>query len=305
MEMNSQRQFTVSPDDKGERLDKFLAARLPETSRSQIKKLIKHGNVLVNAAQPSVHYFLHEGDLVSMMPSKEDVKLTTPKLEILEKGEGYLVIEKPSGILAHPANNQKGGTVLDWLLEYDPTVAEIGDPLRPGIVHRLDRDTSGVMILATSPAMYDHLKQQFHDRQISKTYTALVHNQLPHLEGEINKPIGRSEKGIRMAARVKKIDEKDREAITKYKVLKTFQKYSLVETKPQTGRTHQIRVHLMSLGNPVVGDQLYKVHGQKKVIDLGRLFLHAGQIKFADLSGKEIIATSPLPQKLQDFLDDL
>ena len=305
MEMSNQKQFTALAEDNGKRLDKFLTDKLEKISRSQIKKLIEKGNVLVNASIPSVHEFLHEGDLISVMPTKKDADLKTPEIDIILQGDGFIVIDKRAGILTHPANHQKGGTVLDWLLEHDPDISEIGDPARPGIVHRLDRDTSGVMILATTLKMYDHLREQFHDRKVSKTYVALVHDQLPHLEGTINKPIGRSEKGIRMAARVEKVSEKDREAITNYKVMQTFQKYSLVEAKPLTGRTHQIRVHLMSLGNPVVGDQLYKVHGQKKVIDLGRIFLHATQIKFTDLSGHEVVVDSPLPKELENFLLEL
>ena len=284
------------------RLDKFVNEKL-DVSRSQIKKMIEAGQILVNDKQPSVHEFLNEGDVIEVHIKKTKTK-KLPKIKILAEESGYVVIEKPAGVLVHSTDNSNEETIVDWLLKNYPEVKKIGEPGRQGIVHRLDRDTSGVLLLTISNKMHESLRNQFHDREVKKTYLALVHGNLPHMEGEVNKPIGRSSKG-RMAARVEKISEKDREAITKYKVIQRLRKFDLVEAYPLSGRTHQIRVHLMSLGNPVVGDSLYTIHGQKEVIDLGRLFLHATKLEFADLEGNKISVESKLPTKLKQYLKEL
>ena len=292
--------FITSNEDNKKRLDKFLAEQMPKTTRSQIKKLIEQGVVLINSKKPSVHHFLKENDVVEVNSREETSQAALPEVPIIEQGEGFLVINKPAGLVVHSDKNEP--TVVDWLLNKFPEVKEVGDPLRPGIVHRLDKSTSGVMIVATNQKMFDHLKQQFHNRKIKKTYLALVHGNLDQMEGEINKPIGRSHKGTRMAARTSKIDEKDREAITRYQVIKRYKKFDLVEAYPLTGRTHQIRVHLMALGHPLVGDKLYTIHGQKKIINLGRNFLHAAKIEFSDPTGEVYIVSAPLPDELENFL---
>jgi 23S rRNA pseudouridine1911/1915/1917 synthase len=289
--------------EKKTRLDAYLTTKLPEVSRSQIQKAIKADRVLVNGGSTSVHYFLHEGDSIEYTEEAPIPKMKIPKLEILAKGKGYLVINKPAGMLAHQAQKKEHeATVSDWLVKKKKKAATVGHPNRPGIVHRLDRDTSGTMILATTEEMYDNLKKQFHDREIHKTYIALVHGELPHPSGTVNKPIGRSKKEGRMAARTEKMSDKDRDAVTTFEVTQVFQKYSLIKAWPKTGRTHQIRVHMMSQGNAIVGDAIYTTHGQKQVIDMGRIFLHASKLCFTDLKGRRILVESPLPEKLESFL---
>lgn len=296
--------FTIESLEEKTRLDHYLNEQLKDQSRSQIQKAIKRGLVTVNGQTTSVHHWLHEGDLIEIQEAPKEEKAPIPKLEILAKGKGYLVINKPAGMLTHHAQGSDlEATVADWLVKKKKKAATVGHPDRPGIVHRLDRDTSGAMILATNDEMYDHLKQQFHDREIHKTYTALVHGHLPHHEGVINKPIGRSKKEGRMAARTEKLSDKDRDAETSYQVEKELHQFSLVTAWPKTGRTHQIRVHMMSQGNAIVGDAIYTTHGQKEVIDLGRIFLHASKLCFTDLKGRRILVESPLPDELQSYLE--
>lgn len=302
-----QQEILVPAEGKNERLDKFLTGRLGEVTRSQVKKLILQNRILVNGEKPSVHQFLKAGDRVTIAA---EVKLTPkplPPIPVLEEGSDYVVIDKPAGLLVHPAklgNNEK--TLVDWVRETYPQAAQVGHADRPGIVHRLDRDTSGVMVIALTQPMFENLKNQFLNREVKKQYIALVHDHLYNDEGVINAPIGRSRNKGRMAARAKDVYDTDREAITHYTVLKRFRKpFTLVLAEPKTGRTHQIRVHLQSLGHPVVGDQVYTITKQRTKIDLGRQFLHAKQLTFKDLAGNEHAVESPLPAELQAYLDQL
>lgn len=296
--------FTATADNHKQRLDKFLVEQISDLSRSQIKKLIREGGVSVNGKAPSVHHFLKEGDEVEVTTKEAKPLTPLPAIPILQEGDGYVVINKPAGLAVQATNNSEL-TLSDWFKEKYPDSLEVGDPLRPGLVHRLDRSTSGVMILATSQKMFDALKHQFREREIKKTYQALVHGHLPEESGRIDSPIGRSHKEDRMAARTDKLSEQDREAVTEYTVTRRYKKYDLIQARPLTGRTHQIRVHLMSLGHPVVGDKKYSIHGQKKVVDLGRNFLHASQLVFKDLSGEEQSISAALPEQLENFLAEL
>lgn len=299
------KKIEASDEDNKKRLDKFLTEKLTNLTRSQIKKLIKHGQVLVNGKTPSVHEFLKTGDFIEIKELHESEPMPVPEIPVLLEGSGFVVINKPAGVLSHPNHVKNAPILTDWLIEKFPETKNVGDPERPGIVHRLDKETSGVIVIATTQPMFDHLKKQFHDRLVKKSYTALVHGHLADQSGQINKPIGRSRKNGRMAARAKSIEEKDRAATTDYKVIKRFQKYDLVQAQPLTGRTHQIRVHFMSLGHPVVGDRLYRIRGQKKIPELNRPFLHSSELTFNDMAGKEQKASAPLPQELQHFLSTL
>ncbi len=297
--------FIIEPEATKQRLDKYLTEQLAPLSRSQIKKLIENGQVLVNGEKPTVHHWLKPGESISVETEKEYTPAPLPEIEILAKTRHYLVINKPVGVLTHPADSHpEDPTVTDWLKKKFPKI-KVGEEHRPGIVHRLDKLTSGVMIIARTEEMYEELKRQFHDREIKKTYLALTHDHLPELAAEIDKPIGRSQKGIRMAARAEKISEKDRDAFTLYKVLNRYTHHDYVEATPLTGRTHQIRVHLHSLGNPIVGDPLYRIHGQKDHDEFPRLFLHASTIRFKNLKGQEQTITAELPKELETILASL
>jgi 23S rRNA pseudouridine1911/1915/1917 synthase len=314
--MVTDKTLAVTAAEAGNRLDKFLAAKLDALTRSQIKKLIEAGHVQVNGKAPSVHRFLKEGDTVflSEAPMKSDDDTTEPKehapfpeIPVLAETPDYVIINKPSGVLVHATGADKNETTLaDWIRNRYPGIESVGQHERPGIVHRLDRDTSGVMVVAKTAAMYDHLKKQFTDRLVKKTYLTLLHGHVRDDEGEINHPIGRSRNKQRMAARPIDTYATDRPALTRYEVVKRFRKpFTLAHAYPLTGRTHQIRVHFMALGFPVVGDQIYIVKKQRSKIELGRHFLHAESLTFTNLSGESITFEAPLPAELQQYLDKL
>jgi len=248
--------------------------------------------------------------------------------EIIFNDENYLVINKPAGLVVHGGVAVKDKTLVDWLLEKYPEIQNVGDdPIRPGIVHRLDKEVSGLMVVAKNNQAFDSLKGQFQKRDINKQYLALVHGQLNKTDGEINFPIKRAKEGYKMAAmpldsgllsKRKTLQNRDegnlagwlkaKEAITSFKVLKKFINYTFLEVKIKTGRTHQIRVHFLAYGYPLVGDNLYytkktKLRNQK--INLERIFLVASRLAFTDLQGEKKNFVISLPQKLEDFISQL
>ncbi len=304
--MENAKTIAILPDEQGERLDKVLARRLAPLTRSQVKKLIESGRVSRNGKLAAVHTFVSEGDTIHIV-SDEEVAAALPEIPVVAETEDYVLINKPAGLLVHQASKTKQEpTLVDWLVKRYPDIKSVGVSLRPGIVHRLDRDTSGLMVVAKTPTMFEHLKKQFQDRLVKKTYVALVHGRLRQDEGEINQPIGRSRQSGRMAVRPQDTFEQDRPAITRFNVVKRFRKpYTLVHAYPLTGRTHQIRAHFMAFGHPVVGDLLYTVKKQPSKIHMGRHFLHAESLEFTDSAGNAVSHTVPLPPELQTFLDEL
>jgi len=248
--------------------------------------------------------------------------------EIIFENNDYLVINKPAGLAVHGGGNIKGLTLADLLIEHYPKIKTVGDdPIRPGLVHRLDKEVSGLMVIAKNNKTFLNLKNQFKDRDINKEYTALVHGKMANDFGEINFPIKRSSEGFKMAAmplntvellsrrQPKSRDQgnldglfKAREASTEYNVITRFVNYTLIQVKIKTGRTHQIRVHFFALGYPLVGDTLYfnkKSKVQNKKIALGRIFLVANKLSFKD-NKKEIQSFSlGLPVELESFLKTL
>lgn len=227
----------------------------------------------------------------------------TMTIPIVYEDSDILVINKPTGILTHPKNkNDKSGSIVGWLLKEYPEIKNVGDDpaLRPGIVHRLDKNTSGLLIIAKTQSAFDYLKIQFQERKIKKTYIALVHGKVKQNKGEILAPLGKI--GAKQTTRIKgKKDLKEKEAITQYKVSKRIGGFTLLEVSPLTGRTHQIRVHLNSIGHSIVGDYTYG----KKQDNLKRFFLHAFKLEFTTPSGKRMFLEADLPSELQSFLAGL
>lgn len=228
------------------------------------------------------------------------------KPEIIYKDEGILIVNKPAGLLVHQTNqkrkikSEKDYTLVDWLLENYPEVKDVGDEpeIRPGIVHRLDKDTSGIMIIALNQEMFNYLKKLFQSQQIKKTYLALVWGKVPQKSGIIDKPLGIKNGSVKRSVTAQKMVK---EAVTDYKVVKYFKDYTLLEVTPRTGRTHQIRVHLASIGHSIVGDKLY---GRKVIPEnLERQFLHAEAIEFTLPNGQRFKIAADLPQDLADFLN--
>jgi len=307
--------FTITTEHQGTRLDKFLVEKLPQYSRSQIQKLIKSGRVIVNDKKTTVHYFLKTDDIISINPKQAAVPATETarpakktiryKLELVAETPDFLVINKPAGLIVHEAPGNNEPTLVDLVLKKYPDVSKIGeDPLRPGIVHRLDKEVSGLMVIAKTQDMFDHLKSQFKTRKIKKEYTALVYGTPAKSEGEIEFNIDRSVTAKRMAA-VPANEQRGRKAVTGFEVLKKFLNYSLLKIKPLTGRTHQIRVHLNAFGLPVVGDRIYKPKKLKIKIKTDRPFLQAVYLGFFDLNNDWQEYTLPLSPELQQIADTL
>ncbi|OGN08022.1 MAG: hypothetical protein A2750_00935 [Candidatus Yanofskybacteria bacterium RIFCSPHIGHO2_01_FULL_45_42] len=225
--------------------------------------------------------------------------------EIVYEDKDFLIIHKPWGLIVHPRNkNDKSYSVAQWFVENYPHSKNVGDLERPGIVHRLDRETSGLMILAKTPKSFDYFKKLFQDRKIKKTYVALVSGKVADKDGVITAPLGRI--GVKRTIRIvgkKLLDSK--EATTEYRVLKRLKNFTLLEVRPLTGRTHQIRVHLKSIGHPVMCDRVY---GGKNMVcppGLDRLFLHAQKLEFTAPSGRSMVVETDLPEKLQNFLNSV
>lgn len=218
-------------------------------------------------------------------------------IDIVFENNDILVVDKPAGLLVHPVNPEQKDTLVDKLVSRYPEIKKVGDdPQRPGIVHRLDKDTSGLMVIAKNEATFNYLKKQFQDRKVIKKYLALVHGQVKDEKGTITKAINFSKKDYRKRSAL--LDDKAKPAWTEYNVLKRFADYTLLEVQIKTGRTHQIRVHLSSIGHPVAGDKQYKFKRQPQIPGLKRQFLHAFYLKFKLADGKLKAFRSDLPKEL-------
>lgn len=301
--------YVVPEHEAGERLDAWLAQREPRLSRSSFQKLIKAGAVLVNGKPGKSGYVMKENDVVETgeAPAKAaNAAASYAPVRIVEETPEFIVLEKPSGLLVHPAPNQKTDTLSDFLVARDAAIAKVGDsPERPGIVHRLDREASGLMVTARTPAAFEHLKKQFQTHAVAKEYLALVWGKVVKDHEIITTPIGRVRGLGRMAAHVE-AGEDDKEARTSYDVIERFPHATLVRVKTETGRMHQVRVHMKSIGHPLVGDTLYGAGKKSPSLDkCPRLFLHAAYLAFTGPDGARHEYRSELPEDLKSFLETL
>lgn len=299
--------FSVSESDAGTRLDRFLVACLGNASRGAIQRHIEAGRVTVNGKPRTPHYALRAGEEVVAEPliaaTDRLHPLPATDLRVVWEDEAIAVIEKPSGILTHPTESSDEPTVVHFLLSRYPQIKGVGeDPLRPGIVHRLDRDVSGLLIVAKTPEAFAALKEQFQNRTILKEYAAVVFGRFGKPAGDIALPISRS-KGHRAKMAARPLGSEGREAKTHFTVLAQNNDYAFLHLRPETGRMHQIRVHLQAVGHPVVGDALY---GRKRppVKSVDRILLHCVRLGFRDLAGQWRESRSPLPDTLANFLRD-
>jgi 23S rRNA pseudouridine1911/1915/1917 synthase len=290
--------------DRGrERLDVFIARRRPELTRSRIRRLIDEGLVTVDGVQTKASTKVSEGESVAIIvPPREAAELEAEAipLPIIYQDSDIIVVDKPAGLTVHPAPGHPRGTLVNALLATHPELREVGDRLRPGIVHRLDKDTSGLIVVAKNERAQAALQTQLKEREVKKTYVALVRGVPEPREGMIEAPIGRNPKNRKKMAVV----AGGREATTKYRVIEVIGggQYALLEAEPVTGRTHQIRVHLSALAHPIVGDATYG--GRSKV--LGRQFLHAAKLAFAMPPSQRMVEfESPLPADLREALNEL
>jgi len=288
----------LTADRPGERLDVFLSRAVADLSRSQARRLIDDGLVTVDGAPERPSYRLPGGArITATLPPAEEVEPAAERipLTIIYQDEDVIVVDKPAGLTVHPAPGHPSGTLVNALLALAPELAGLRDRVRPGIVHRLDRDTSGLLVVARNERARDDLIRQMKQREVSKTYLALVQGVPQPPQGTIEAPIGRHPRNRKKMAVV----AGGREAETRYRVREEVDGFALLEVEPVTGRTHQIRVHLAAIGHPVVGDAVY---GKRSEL-VGRQFLHAWRLAF-DLpsSGRRVEFESPLPADLRAAL---
>jgi 23S rRNA pseudouridine1911/1915/1917 synthase len=297
----------TEPEDAGKRLDQVEHERLPQYSRSRIQQWIRQGRVLVNGTPGRPARLIRAGESIEVEPAEAPPLHASPEdipLAVLYEDGDLVAIDKPAGMVVHAGAGIHAGTLVNALLHRFGALSEVGGALRPGIVHRLDRYTSGVLLVAKNDGAHRALAEQFAGRQVEKTYLALVHGAVKQEKGRIDRPITRDPlHRTRMTARL----GEGRAAWSEYRVVERFARFTLLDVRIGTGRTHQIRVHLSGLGHPVVGDTLYgapaKIEG---LPPLGRYFLHAHRIRFRlPATGEEITVVSPLPPELEEWLAEL
>ncbi len=293
--------FRFVADESGIRLDKFVVEKCLELSRTQVQKLIDDGYITVNSRSAKPGLKLDSGDQVNVVIPPAPPSPLSPEaipLNIRYEDDDLLVVDKPAGLTVHPAPGHPAHTLVNAILSHFPHLADLGDSLRPGIVHRLDRDTSGVMLVAKNSSSQANLINQFRTRSVVKAYLALVKGKLTPGRGIIEAPIGRDPANRKRMAVV----PEGRAARTNYKVIKYIGNYTLLEVVTETGRTHQIRVHLAAIGFPVLGDPVYGV----KSPYVSRQFLHASRLGFKlPSTGDYVEFTSGLPPDLARALKDI
>ncbi len=293
-------EFTVAPEDAGQRLDHFLCARMPERSRARIQAWIAEGRVRAAGSPRKPSWKVRAGERIEVEPAEPPPLRAFPEeipLEILYEDEAVAAVNKPAGLVVHAGAGRSSGTLVNALLHRYGRLSESGDALRPGIVHRLDKGTSGVILVARTEAAHRSLAQQFASRTVDKIYLALAEGRVEPPQGVIDRPIERDPvRRTRMTART----GRGRAALTEYRVLERLARFTLLEVRIRTGRTHQIRVHLASIGHPVAGDTLYGAAARPPGVEpLGRPWLHAWRIGFTSpATGERVHIEAPPPQEL-------
>ncbi len=302
--------FVVGEEENPARVDKYLSAVLPDISRSHLQKLIKDGRLRVNGAPVKAHRKVCEGDVLELQlpePVALDLQPEDIPVEILYEDKDLLVLNKQPGIVVHPAPGHFQGTLVNALLFRTKDLSTINGVLRPGIVHRLDKDTSGCLVVAKNDAAHRGLAEQFENRKVQKTYVAIVAGRMVQESGVLEMRIGRHPvQRKKMSVRP---EGQGREARTYYEKIEELGDCTLLELKPTTGRTHQLRVHLAALGFPILGDMQYgkrKLKYSHKEISVPRQMLHAQTLAFCHpVSGQQISVTAPIPQDMEEVMDAL
>jgi len=307
--MTESREFVVLPQEAGSRLDVFLANHMADWSRSQLQRQIHGGFVTVGSEtiyKPSEA--VRSGAKVSIRATLRELRATPEALplEIVYEDDDLVVVNKPAGMVVHVGAGIKSGTLVNALLHHIAELSGAGGEHRPGIVHRLDKMTSGLLVVAKNDLAHRKLAEQFKSREVHKLYQVMVHGRVADDEGKIERPIGRAPWH---RTRMKAGGINPRQALTRYRVVQRFQRFTLLEAEPRTGRTHQIRVHFAAIGHPVVGDTLYgapaKLNlGGKDQETLARNFLHAARLEFRHPKTGELVPVEALlPHELEEFLE--
>jgi 23S rRNA pseudouridine1911/1915/1917 synthase len=289
--------FTAGPEDAGKRLDHFLQEKISGYSRARLQSWIKEGRALIDGGPAKPSHLLKPGERIEFSLSGIPSLRADPEdlpIQILYEDPAVVAIDKPAGLVVHAGAGTHSGTLVNRLVHHFQSLSGVGGELRPGIVHRLDKETSGVLLVARTDPAHRALAEQFAGRSVEKTYLALVHGRLRADAGRITKPIARDPvRRTRMTARL----NSGRAALTEYRVLERFEKFTYLEVRIGTGRTHQIRVHLAAEGHPVAGDRLYGAPSAS------RMFLHAWRISFTSPANvQRVTVESPPPAELEQWL---
>ena len=294
----------IVADLENVRLDAYISSKVTNLSRTNVQRLIEEGNILVNGQKKKISYKVQIGDNIEIkIPEAKEtsIKAENIPVEVVYEDNDIIVVNKPKGMVVHPANGNPDGTLVNAIMAMcKGSLSGIGGEIRPGIVHRLDKDTSGLLIVAKNDLAHINMSNQIKDRQVKKIYIALVKGNINEDEATINMPIGRSKQDRKKMS----VRKDGKEAVTHIKVIKRYDKYTLIRVKIDTGRTHQIRVHMAEIGYPVVGDEVYSngknefnVHGQ---------MLHSTSLDFVHpITGKQMHFEAPLPEYFEEVLKKL
>lgn len=298
------KEYIVSQEEKGKRLDAYIPSVDTDITRTSAQRLIEDGNILVNGKNVKVSYKIQENDKISVEipePKQIELKAQNIPIEIVYEDSDIIVVNKPKGMVVHPANGNPDGTLVNAIMAIcKDSLSGIGGEIRPGIVHRIDKDTSGLLIVAKNDNAHVKMSEQIKNHEVKKTYIALVRGVFKENEATIDMPIGRSTSDRKKMA----VNKNGKNAITHIKVLKRFDKYTLLQVNIETGRTHQIRVHLSHIGYPIVGDYTYS--NGKNEFDVVGQCLHAQKLEFKHpITQKDMYLEAELPQYFKDILDKL
>ncbi|CAD2078144.1 pseudouridine synthase [Jeotgalicoccus coquinae] len=292
----------ITEENAGERLDTVLAGIVPDTSRTDIQNRVKSGHITVNGKTVKPNYKVKQDDNVEMLERENveaDIVPENLNLDIVYEDDDVAVVNKDRGMVVHPAAGHASGTLVNGLMGQLDNLSGINGELRPGIVHRIDKDTSGLLMVAKHDVAHRHLVDQLVEKSVTRKYTALVHGVIPHNLGTIEAPIGRNPKERQDMAVV----DEGKDAVTHFNVLERFENFTLVECILETGRTHQIRVHMKYIGYPLAGDPKY---GPRKTLDVGGQLLHAGTLGFTHPKTEERMEfKTELPAYFTDVLDEM
>ena len=294
----------VTTEDKDIRIDKYISSKLENISRVAVQRMIENGDILVNGKVVRTSYKIQESDKIEITleePKEAHLKPEDIPLDIVYEDNDILVVNKQKGLVVHPGNGNPNGTLVNAIMAHcKDSLSGIGGEIRPGIVHRIDKDTSGLLIIAKNDKAHINLSEQIKNHEVKKTYLALVRGRIKEQEATIDMPIARDEKNrIKMA-----VDKNGKSAITHFKVLKKYENYTFLEVNIETGRTHQIRVHLSKIGFPLVGDSVYS-NGKNPFGVQGQM-LHSYRLEFKHtVTGETLKLEAKLPKYFQDVLDKL